>query len=141
MSTVPRTVARPVTVTSVSDESELRRAVAELLDAMLELHHLTIPAVGGSIVGGGNGGNDLGRETMPPALDAARGVWRAIERSEIRKIRGQAVSIRNRCRGDEIQGPRPWRCPGCNRWQRGAAKACDRCVPQVLRPEQPAPKR
>lgn len=134
-------MSQVMTPAAISDERELRAAIAELLDALLELHFLTTPQYGGSVVGGGvSGGSDLGRESVPRALDPARSIWRSLERYQIRRVREQAASIRRRCRGEEIQGPRSWRCQGagertgCGRFNPGTNRCCGGCG--MKRPEE-----
>lgn len=36
---------------------------------------------------------------------------------------------------DATHDPPRWNCPKCNRFQRAEAVACDRCIPQQVRPD------
>ena len=75
----------------------------------------------------GSGGGD--------SLDPSTVRYRRLLGRMLRRLDAMSREIVATATGTELGAAARWRCPKCNRFQRSEAVACDRCVPQVLRPD------
>lgn len=130
-------------LTSWNADAYLPAELQRLQQALARLHDQCYPSTSSSVSSRGRGGSE---SQEPPGVSFGEerengtggNLIPARERASLRRMLARVERLAGNVEVEIAGGRVPsggWKCPRCHRFQRDTADFCDRCSPQVPRPQ------